>query len=141
MNTSKEIWMLAKEFTFEAAHRLPCHDGKCQRLHGHSWKGIVWIKGSALNSVGPKQGMVTDYSDIKKPMKKLLDDFLDHYYLNDSLKMENPTSENVAKWIYEQLRTELPSLVAVQINETCSSKCIYYPEIDFCNAGIMGGTA
>lgn len=132
------MWVLAKEFTFEAAHYLPNHDGKCRRLHGHSWKGIVWVKGSALINTGPKQGMVMDYADIKKPLKSLIEDYLDHHYLNESLCMESPTSENVAQWLYDQLRGVLPNLLAVQINETCTSRCIYTEQSIDCPEIFMG---
>lgn len=121
-----EEWLIYKEFRFEAAHKLPHHDGKCCRLHGHSWIGLVYVKGDRLIDSGAKQGMVIDYGDIKKYIKPLLDHHLDHYYLNESLEMENPTSEMVAKWIYEKLETAgLPGLDAVEIRETCTSGCTY----------------
>ena len=70
--------------------------------------------------------MVIDFGDIKKYIEPLLDNHLDHYYLNESLEMENPTSEMVAKWIYEKLETAgLPGLDAVEIRETCTSGCTY----------------
>ena len=119
-------WQLYKEFTFEAAHRLPHHDGKCARLHGHSWVCRVYIKGDRLIEDGPKQGMLMDFGDIKAYMKPLLDEYLDHYYLNETLGMENPTSEAIAQWIYEQLAAvNLPGLDAVEVMETCTSGCTY----------------
>ncbi len=119
-------WILGKEFRFEAAHQLPYHDGKCARLHGHSWRGVVYVKGTALNKSGSKAGMVIDYGDIKSYLKPLVDDYLDHYYLNESTGLESPTSEEVAKWIFEQLeQAGLPGLVAIRIDETCTSTCIY----------------
>ena len=121
-----EEWLIYKEFSFEAAHKLPHHNGKCRRLHGHSWVGRVYVKGNRLISGGAKQGMVIDYSDIKKYVEPLLDNYLDHYYLNESLQIDNPTSEMVAKWIFERLETAgLPGLEAVEIRETCTSKCTY----------------
>ena len=121
-----EEWSIYKEFRFEAAHKLPHHDGKCCRLHGHSWIGRVYVKGGRLIDSGVKQGMVIDYGDIKKYLEPLLDKYLDHYYLNESLEMENPTSEMIAKWIYEKLETAgLPGLNAVEIRETCTSGCTY----------------
>jgi 6-pyruvoyltetrahydropterin/6-carboxytetrahydropterin synthase len=119
-------WVIGKEFRFEAAHKLPNHDGKCARLHGHSWRGVVYVASEVLVKSGPKQGMVLDYSEIKGYLKPLLEECLDHYYLNESTNLENPTSEQLAKWIFEQLkRAGLPGLVAVQINETCTSTCLY----------------
>lgn len=119
-------WILGKEFTFEAAHELVHHDGACARLHGHSFKGIVYVSSDSLIETGPKQGMVMDYSEIKKNLKPLVDDFLDHHYLNKTLNMESPTSESIAKWIYDRLATAgLRGLLGVQINETCTSRCLY----------------
>lgn len=121
-----EQWTIYKEFRFEAAHRLPYHDGKCSRLHGHSWLGKVYVRGSKLIAEGAKKGMVMDYGDIKQYIQPLLDNYLDHYYLNESTGLDNPTSEAIAQWIYQQLETaNLPGLVAVEIRETCTSGCRY----------------
>lgn len=121
-----ERWIIYKEFRFEAAHRLPHHDGKCQRLHGHSWVGRVYVAGDQLTETGSKVGMLMDYGEIKKYIQPLLDNYLDHYYLNESTHLENPTAEALAKWIYEQLEiAKLPGLVAVEIQETCTSGCRY----------------
>ncbi len=121
-----EEWLIYKEFYFEAAHQLPHHDGKCRRLHGHSWVGRVYVKGNRLITNGSKQGMIIDYGDIKKYLQPLLDNFLDHYYLNETLSLESPTSEMVAKWIFKKLEIAgLPGLYAVEIRETCTSGCTY----------------
>ncbi len=119
-------WLIYKEFRFEAAHKLPHHDGKCRRLHGHSWVGRVYVKGNHLIEDGPNQGMIIDYGDIKQYLKPLLDKYLDHYYLNETTGLENPTSEAVAMWIFEKLaEAGLPGLYAVEIRETCTSGCTY----------------
>jgi len=121
-----EEWIIYKEFRFEAAHKLPNYDGKCNRLHGHSWVGRVHIKGNELIDQGCKQGMIIDYGDISEYIQPLLDDFLDHYYLNETTGLENPTSENLSRWIFEKLeKVGLPGLYAVEIRETCTSGCIY----------------
>jgi 6-pyruvoyltetrahydropterin/6-carboxytetrahydropterin synthase len=120
-------WKLEKEFRFEASHQLPYHDGKCQRLHGHSWVGRLVCEGSSLHNSGPKQGMLTDFSDMKKAIHTLVEEYLDHWHLNDSLKMESPTSEEVARWIYNQVKPQLPELTAVILEETCTSRCEYRP--------------
>src|SRR5665213_2998618 len=96
-------WQLEKSFTFEAAHHLPLHDGKCRRPHGHSWKGRVIIRGTKIETVGAKSGMLMDFFDIKQILTPLVDGYLDHYDLNESLSLENPTSEEVARWIYRTL--------------------------------------
>jgi 6-pyruvoyltetrahydropterin/6-carboxytetrahydropterin synthase len=121
-----ESWSIYKEFRFEAAHRLPHHDGKCRRLHGHSFVGRVYVRGDRLIESGAKQGMIVDYSDLKKYLKPLLNDYLDHHYLNDTTGLENPTSEELARWIYHKLEAAgLPGLYAVEIRETCTSGCLY----------------
>ena len=101
MNTDN--WFIYKKFRFEAAHRLPHHDGKCCRLHGHSWVGWVYIKSDHLIQGGPKQGMVIDFGDIRKYLNPLLGQFLDHYYLNETMGLENSTCEAIAQWIFEKL--------------------------------------
>jgi 6-pyruvoyltetrahydropterin/6-carboxytetrahydropterin synthase len=121
-------WTLRKKFTFEAAHFLPDHDGKCQRMHGHSWVGWAVLEGETLQLRGPKAGMLVDYGDVSVVLKPMVDTYLDHYLLNDSLPgLKNPTSENVAKWVFNFLSPKLALLRAVEIEETCTSACIYRP--------------
>ena len=113
---------LFKEFTFEAAHRLPNvpPEHKCSRLHGHSF--VVRI--SVLGEVGEESGWVMDFGDIKAAFRPILE-LLDHYYLNDIPGLENPTSENLARWIWIELTPALPQLCEGAIRETCTSGCIY----------------
>jgi len=119
-------WSIYKEFRFEAAHILPKYDGKCRRLHGHSWVGRVYIKGHQLQSSGPQEGMLMDFGLIKSYIEPIRQKYLDHFYLNESTQLENPTSEELARWIYEKLELAgLPGLEAVEILETCTSGCIY----------------
>ncbi len=126
-----EEWIIYKEFRFEAAHKLPNYHGKCSRLHGHSWVGRVYVKGNKLIDHGPKQGMIIDYGDISQYIQPLIDDFLDHYYLNETTGLENPTSENISRWIFEKLeKVGLPGLYAVEIRETCTSGCTYKKSVD-----------
>lgn len=120
------MFRLEKQFTFEASHRLPFHDGKCARLHGHSWKVTLVVCGDELEDDGPKRSMLIDYSDISKVMKPLLDEKLDHHHLNHSLpEIMNPTSEEIARWIYRQIKPVFPVLAEVIVDETCTSRCIY----------------
>lgn len=111
-----------KEFHFEAAHRLPnVPEGhKCARLHGHSFHVRLTVAGP----VGDESGWVMDFGDLKAAFKPILDQ-LDHYYLNDIEGLENPTSENIARWIWDRLSPRLPQLSAVEIRETCTSGCVY----------------
>ena len=113
---------LYKDFRFEAAHRLPnVPEGhKCARLHGHSFLVRLTISGD----VDPKTGWLMDFDDIKNAFAPLLDQ-LDHYYLNAVPGLENPTSEILAKWIWDRLKPNLPELAAVEIRETCTVGCTY----------------
>lgn len=120
-------WSLRKRFTFEAAHRLPHHDGKCARLHGHSWVGELEVAGAALSTTGSQAGMLTDFADLKAAVAPLLDTVLDHHDLNATTGLMNPTSEELARWVFDQLVPTLPNLVAVTIHETCTSACRYAP--------------
>jgi 6-pyruvoyltetrahydropterin/6-carboxytetrahydropterin synthase len=114
-----------REFTFEAAHRLPnVPEGhKCARLHGHSYKVIVHVEAP----VDPESGWVMDFGDLKRAFKPL-EAQLDHYYLNDIEGLENPTSEVLARWIWERLKPTLPDLSALTVRETCTSGCTYRGE-------------
>lgn len=111
-----------KEFSFEAAHRLPNvpTGHKCARLHGHTFYVRIYVDGA----VGEHSGWVMDFADIKKAFQPLYDQ-LDHYYLNDIDGLENPTSENLARWIWSRLKTALPQLSQIEIRETCTSGCVY----------------
>ena len=113
---------LRKTFQFEAAHRLPQvpPGHKCARLHGHSFSVEVVVEGP----VDPVLGWVMDYADIKAAFRPLHDQ-LDHNYLNEIPGLENPTSEHVARWIWDRLKPSLPLLTQVVIAETCNSKCAY----------------
>lgn len=121
------MFTLKKEFKFEAAHRLPAHDGKCARLHGHSWTMVVAVAGARLVSSGPKSGMLRDFGDLKAGVQPLVEQCLDHHYLNETTGLENPTSEEIARWVYEKLKPATPDLVSVEVRETCTSACIYQP--------------
>jgi 6-pyruvoyltetrahydropterin/6-carboxytetrahydropterin synthase len=136
------VWILSKEFTFEAAHQLPQHDGKCARLHGHSWKAIVFVAGDLLQVTGAKAGMLIDYADIKGIVKPIIDDYLDHHYLNETTGLDDPTSEAIAAWLYRFIKPNLPGLIAVRIDETCTSSCTYAEQgtlpLVFGNEGVMG---
>ncbi len=113
---------LIKDFQFEAAHRLPMvdPDHKCFRLHGHSFKIEVEVTGP----IDETRGWLVDYSDIGRAFQPLMDQ-LDHNYLNEVEGLENPTSELLARWIYERLNASLPGLSRITVHETCNSRCIY----------------
>ncbi len=116
---------LVKEFRFESAHRLPRvpADHKCARLHGHSFVCEVAVRGE----VDPQTGWFIDYGDISDAFEPLRLQ-LDHYYLNEIDGLENATSENLARWIWERLEGRLPGLHRITIRETCTSRCDYFGE-------------
>ena len=116
---------LYKEFGFEAAHLLPeVPEGhKCRRLHGHSFRVRVTVRGP----VDPRLGWVMDFAELKRAWAPL-DEALDHRYLNDIPGLENPTSELLARWIWRRLLPALPSLAAIEVRETCTSGCLYRGE-------------
>ena len=113
---------IVKAITFEAAHRLPnVPDGhKCARLHGHSFEVELRIEGP----VDAHTGWVLDFDDLKRAFEPL-HATLDHHYLNEVPGLENPTSENIARWIWERIVTSLPGLIEVTVKETCTSRCTY----------------
>lgn len=117
-----EIW---REFTFEAAHRLPhVPEGhKCARLHGHSFRVEVHVRGP----LDPTLGWVMDFADLKAAWRPL-DEALDHQYLNEIPGLENPTSEVLARWLWARLAPVLPGLSELVVRETCTSGCRYRGE-------------
>ncbi len=113
---------LVKEFRFEAAHRLPKVPAghKCARLHGHSFRFEVRVRGAVDASVG----WFVDYAVIDAAVGPLVEQ-LDHFYLNEVEGLENPTSENLAGWLWRRLRERLPGLCAIAVAETCDARCEY----------------
>lgn len=111
-----------KSFAFEAAHRLPRvpADHKCARLHGHSFQVTVHVAGA----VGADSGWVMDFGELKDRCKPVIE-ALDHRYLNDIEGLDNPTSENIARWLWQRLVAGLPQLSKIVVRETCTSGCAY----------------
>jgi len=111
-----------KVFQVEAAHYLPNvpADHKCRRMHGHSFRIEVHVSGS----VGTDSGWVMDFADLKRAFRPLFDQ-LDHHCLNDIEGLENPTSENLARWVWQRLQPALPGLSKVVVQETCNAGCVY----------------
>ena len=112
---------LFRQFGFEAAHRLPnVPEGhKCARLHGHSFRVEVHVSGP----VDPHTGWVMDFADVQAACAPVRD-ALDHRYLNEIEGLDNPTSENLAVWIWDRLAPTLP-LTRIVVRETCTSGCVY----------------
>lgn len=121
---------LTKTFRFEAAHWLPQfpEGHKCRRLHGHSFVIEIRLRGNP-----DENGILIDFGDVKKLVKPIIDQ-LDHQCLNylgeewnDEL-LKKPSSENLAKWIFQRVKPLIPMLYAVIVHETCTSKCMYFEE-------------
>jgi 6-pyruvoyltetrahydropterin/6-carboxytetrahydropterin synthase len=113
---------LSKSFRFEAAHDLPTFpDGhKCRRLHGHSFRFDVIVEGD----VAAEKGYLIDYGEIKSVTDPIVRR-LDHFYLNEIPGLSNPTSENLARWLWENLKPALSLLTCIVVHETCTSTCEY----------------
>jgi 6-pyruvoyltetrahydropterin/6-carboxytetrahydropterin synthase len=107
------------EFRFAAAHRLPRYDGPCFRMHGHNYRFFVAVEGE----VDPRSGMIADFGDVKSIVHEQVVARVDHQNLNDFL--ENPTAENIARWIWESLEGRLPGLTEVRLYEIDDS-CVTY---------------
>ena len=114
---------------FEAAHFIDGYEGKCARLHGHNWEVVAVVHGEQLD----KLGMLIDFKILKAELKKVLDEF-DHRFLNEleAFAEENPTAENLARKIFQQLATSKifsgsTKLYAVRVHESPSS-CVTYHE-------------
>lgn len=114
-----------KTFTFESAHRLPnvVPGHKCGRMHGHSYEITVRLRGP----LDPELGWVRDFGDVSAAFKPLFER-LDHQVLNEIEGLENPTSENLARWLWSKLRPSLPELAEVGVKETATAGCVYRGE-------------
>jgi 6-pyruvoyltetrahydropterin/6-carboxytetrahydropterin synthase len=113
---------LIRELRFEAAHRLPKvpPGHKCARLHGHSFKIELAISGP----VNPETGWLIDFGEIDRLWQPIYDQ-IDHNYLNEVPGLDNPTSEILARWLWDRMKPKLPELERVIVHETCDSRCEY----------------
>jgi 6-pyruvoyltetrahydropterin/6-carboxytetrahydropterin synthase len=114
--------ILTKRFRFEAAHRLPRYEGPCYHLHGHSYELHVTLE----MPVNPETGMTVDFFQLEREVKARVLDHLDHKNINDTL--ENPTAENIAVWIWEQLKEPFPQMAEIKLFETPDSSVSYRGE-------------
>jgi 6-pyruvoyltetrahydropterin/6-carboxytetrahydropterin synthase len=113
---------LSADFTLASARRLPnvSEGHPCGRLHGHTFGVRLVVRGA----IDPQSGWVIDFADLATAWSPV-HDALDHRLLNEVPGLANPTSENIALWIWNALRTTVPSLVAVEISETGGFRVIY----------------
>ena len=118
---------IRKHFRFEAAHVLPHHPGKCSRMHGHSYRLDVAIRGP-IKTDGPARGMIEDFDKIKRIVREHVVDILDHTTLNDAI--ENPTAEHIIMWIWRKLENHLSGLDELVLWETATS-CAVLRRSDF----------
>ncbi len=122
------VYELSIETHFSAAHQLRGYDGDCARLHGHNWHIRLFVECSKLDALG----MGIDYKIMKRELKAALERW-DHYNLNDIPPFDsiNPTSENVARLLCEEMRRRLDNgrvrVSRVEVAETCTAKVIYRP--------------
>ena len=114
-----------KQFSIEAAHWLPNvpPGHKCARMHGHSFQIQVHVRAP----VDPHLGWVMDFAEIKAAFAPI-EDLIDHRCLNEVEGLENPTSENLARWLWKQLLPSLPLLSKIVVQETCTSGCVFEGE-------------
>ena len=103
---------------FSGAHNLKNYKGKCESLHGHNWKVEAALSGGAVDS----HGMLMDFKDLKDKLKVVLSP-LDHKYLNGLIffKEENPTSENIARFIHGELSKSVKQKIRISVWETTNS--------------------
>jgi 6-pyruvoyltetrahydropterin/6-carboxytetrahydropterin synthase len=118
---------IRKQFRFESAHVLPFHPGKCARMHGHSYRLEVGVRGP-IQTDGPARGMIVDFDEIDRIVRRETVDLLDHQTLNDFI--ENPTAERIIMWIWRRLETALDGLDELVLWETPTS-CAVLRKSDF----------
>ncbi|NLF82959.1 MAG: 6-carboxytetrahydropterin synthase QueD [Candidatus Gastranaerophilales bacterium] len=117
------MFELSVESHFSAAHHLLNYQGDCENIHGHDWKVEIVVAGEELD----KSGMLIDFKILKKHLNEVLD-MLDHKDINtlEEFRGISPSSENIARFIYSQLKTRLPQLKSVSVWETEKAKATYY---------------
>ncbi|MFV0553323.1 MAG: 6-pyruvoyl trahydropterin synthase family protein [Mangrovibacterium sp.] len=117
------MYKISKEFSFSASHQLlGLHEGHpCSRVHGHNYVATFYFQAEELNEVG----FVVDYRALSG-IKDYIDNTLDHHHLNELLPF-NPTAEHIAKFLYDQFKTEYPQLYKVAVSETPKTNAVYEP--------------
>ncbi|MBQ6775741.1 MAG: 6-carboxytetrahydropterin synthase QueD [Synergistaceae bacterium] len=118
--------LLSKEFTFDAAHNLINYHGKCEKLHGHTYRLKIVLEGQP-----DFEGMIMDFCELSDIVKSNVISRLDHSYINDLI--EQPSAENISLWIWhvieEGVRREICSLYEVHVWETATS-CVILRKSD-----------
>ena len=116
---------IIRKFSFDAAHQLHTmpEGHKCRRMHGHTYLCEVVCEGT----IDPAVGYFLDYGELKTILEPVIDQ-LDHRYLNDIPGLEVPTAEMIARWIFDRLKPDLPSLVMLRLWETPQNGVEYAPD-------------
>lgn len=116
------MYTIKVEAQFSSAHNLREYKGKCESLHGHNWKIEAEVKSASLDTIG----MAMDFSLLRKKLKVIIGK-LDHQYLNKVayFRKVNPTSENIAKYIFDRLKPQVKNLSSVTVWENPSSRATY----------------
>ena len=110
---------ICREFSFDAAHLLPHHSGKCSKLHGHTYRIRFYVAGPVKRIEGSSdEGMVLDFGLLSQAYKEHLEPLLDHRYLNESLQISAPTAELVAAWALTRMSSLMPGISRVRVYET-----------------------
>ncbi len=123
------MYELVVESSFSSAHQIRGYSGNCEKLHGHNWKVQVYIQAEKLNEID----IAMDFHDIRDYTNEVVEQ-LDHCYLNDIFPFTeiNPSSENIAKWIYDSLKKKISrehvNLAAVTVWESETASATYYEE-------------
>lgn len=114
--------IIYKQFSFDSAHFLPnvLEGHKCKNLHGHTYHLTIFAEGKVLE----KEGWVLDFTDLKLAVKPIIDR-IDHKLLNDIEGLENPTTEILSMWLWQQIKPSLPALKRIELKETTTSGVIY----------------
>jgi 6-pyruvoyltetrahydropterin/6-carboxytetrahydropterin synthase len=123
------MYELTIETGFASAHQLRGYKGKCEKLHGHNWKVQISVTAERLNEID----LAIDFHELKKMANELISP-LDHAFLNDIFPFteKNPSSENIAKWIYDSLKKRIQDenirLSAVTVWESDTASASYYED-------------
>jgi len=119
--SGKAEMIIAREFTFDSAHKLGWHKGKCKNFHGHTYRLQIWVKGPLT-----EDGIVLDFAELDQIVKRKVVEILDHRLLNDII--ENPTAENICIWVWNELIGDLNCLYEIRLWETPKSFAVYNGE-------------
>ena len=119
------MYEIAIEDTFDSAHCLPGYNGSCSRLHGHTYKVKVCFRFSSVE----QSGMAIDFRLAKETLKSAID-YMDHRYINElpEFSTQNPTAENIAKFLFDCIKSKISQTFSVSVWETPTSCATYYEE-------------